>query len=273
MTLETLASSPVGARVIDSLVRYGFATRPITELSEALLYRIVTEAAGAVSAEHWTPDSGRRLPRADEISQSEAERLSRSTIAGAAASWWSTDVATRPQVWLGALAVSPVAGLLATPVEGKPRTAIWTSSAVKGMPSARWPFVESGATCRWPALSIWRIDPSAAARVFEIRAPDDWLYLCENFPGPVVDGWVTPDWARAAECFDGIHLGVDGLIRAQGVVLETAAGLARLEHWDAESTAWLRWPAASVERLGSIENPSHAPVRRGRASPRALRRS
>jgi hypothetical protein len=273
VTLETLASSPVGVRVIDSLVRHDFATRPIGELSEALLYRIVAEAAGDVSSEHWTSDPGRRFPWEDAIAQPDADRLGRATVAGVAASWWSGDVAARPQVWLSAVGVSPVAGLLAPEVEGKPRTAIWTSSAVKGMPSAWWPLVESGATCPWPALSIWRIDPSAGARVFEIRAPDDWRHLCETFPGPVVAGWVTPDWPRVAESFDGIHLTVDGLISTQGVVLETAAGLARLAHWDAESTAWLRWPAASVERLGTIENPSHAPVRRGRASPRALRRS
>jgi hypothetical protein len=56
-----------------------------------------------------------------------------------------------------------------------------------------------------PPTAVWRLTPLADARVFEIRTPADWRRLCEAFPGPAVDGWVTPGWETATDEFDGIH--------------------------------------------------------------------
>src|SRR5439155_5098853 len=135
---------------------------------------------------------------------------------------------------------------------GKPPTAIWTSSALAGQPSAWWPVLRDGADAAPPEgpQSIWRITPDPEARVFEIRVPEDWQWLCEAFPASIRNDLVLPDWEAAADLFDGIHLTVEGLIRVQGLRLETAQGAAMLDDWDAEATAWLRWSVVDVERLG-----------------------
>jgi hypothetical protein len=171
-----------------------------------------------------------------------------------AARWWPDPVGARPQVWLGRVAAAPTSGVLPRSAGGKPPTEIWTSSAVAGLPSAWWPVLREGADSAGPEgpQSIWRLTPHPEARVFEIRTPDDWQWLCETFPGPVADGRVMPGWEAAAEQFDGIHLTVEGLIRVQGLQIETNRGPAMLDNWDAESTAWLRWSVVALERLGNV---------------------
>jgi hypothetical protein len=277
VTFDTIPSSPVGIRMLDTLVADGFATaRPLTDLTEAALYEIVTRAAVEVSSQKWSACSGRYWPWEERVSAELVEKLAGAVATSAASRWWSSGVFDRSQVWLGQDGAVPTDGRSRVACGGKPRTEIWTSSAVVGYPSAWWPVMRDGADGPPPdgPCSIWKLTPRADAHVFEIRAPSDYGRLCDAFPGPVVDGWIMPDWDAAAERYDGIHLTVDGLIRAQGVVIETDQGLAMLDNWDAESTAWLRWPVAALERIGTIEaEPAGRDVRPGRASPRARRRS
>jgi hypothetical protein len=273
VSVNDLTSSPVGVRMLDDLVGHGFATRPLTELSEAELYTIVAAAADEVSATRWTDQPTRSFPWEQRISREAAKRLARAIPTCAAARWWSGGVVDRPQVWLGALTAAPVAGRPCVDSLGTPPTALWTSSAVTGIPSAWWPAIESGTGGRSGARSIWQVNLQAGARVFEVHGPDDWRALCESFPGREVDGWVVPDWSALSEQFDGIHLTVEGLIRTQGVEVETDRGPAMLQSWDAESTAWLRWSFTSVERLGSIRDPSHEPFEFSREVRRGMRRA
>jgi hypothetical protein len=286
MNIDAITSSPVGTRLLDDLVTDELGTaRALSELSESELYEYVTGAAVEVSSEKWSPTPGRSWPWEARVSPAVAERLARGIVTSTAAKWWSVGCGARPQVWIGREFSAPAAGIASPGLAGKPTTAIWTSSAVAGLPSAWWSVLKDGADSAPPEgpQAIWRLTPHPDARVFEIRTPADWGWLCEAFPGPAVDGWVTPGWETAKEVFDGIHLTVEGLIRCQGAAVETAHGIAKLDHWDAESTAWLRWSVASLERLGSVSSArSRTPqarrggfvgVRRGRASPRALRRS
>ena len=267
-TTFDIAATPVGTRMLDDLVSHGFATtRALTDLSEAELYEYVTRAAVEVSSEKWSAAPGRHWPWEERVSKADAQRLARDIVTCAAARWWSAPSAARPQVWIGREFSAPADEIVWPGLAGKPATAIWTSSAVAGLPSAWWAVLKNGADAAPPEgpQAIWRLTPLADARVFEIRTPADWRWLCEAFPGPAVDGWVTPGWETAADLLDGIHLTVEGLIRCQGVEVETEHGLAKLDHWDAESTAWLRWSVVDLERLGTVS--------RGRASPRAPRRS
>ena len=182
----------------------------------------------------------------------------------------------RPQVWLGREDATPADGILTGALAGKPPTAIWTSSAIAGRPSAWWPVMRDGADGTPPdgPQSIWRLTAHPEARVFEIRVASDWQWLCEAFPGSDRNGLVLPDWEAAADLLDGIHLTVEGLIRLQGARLETFNGPTMLDDWDAESTAWLRWPAVDVERLGTVDVERAAPeARPSRATRRGLRRS
>ena len=256
MSFDTIARTPVGARMLDDLVGDGFATaRPLTDLTEAALYEVVTRAAVEVSAQKWSPNPGRLWPWEARASAELVERLAAAVPVCGAARWWSGGVRERSQVWLGHGDAVPIGGRLFVGCGGKPRTEIWTSSALLGQPSAWWPVLKDGADGPPPdgPCSIWQLTPQPDARVFEIRAASDYGRLCDAFPGPVVDGLVVPDWESARERYDGVHLTVEGLIRAQGVEIETERGPAMLEHWDAESTAWLRWSVASIERIGTVE--------------------
>jgi hypothetical protein len=270
MTFDTIASSLVGTRMLDDLVGDGFAaTRPLTDLTEAVLYEFVIRAAVEVSSEKWSACPGRFRPWESSVSQAEGDRLARAVPTCAAARWWSDPVQARPQVWIGAISATPTARVMPESAGAKPPTQLWTSSAVAGLPSAWWPVLREGADSGAPdgPQSIWRITPHRDARVFEVRTAGDWKLLCETFPGPIVDGYANPAWDAVTEEFDGIHLSVEGLILAQGARVETNCGPAMLDNWDAESTAWLRWSVVEVERLGTVTSPrsgSSQPVRRNR---------
>ena len=274
MSFDTIASTPVGTRMLDTLVGRGFGTtRLLNQLSEAELYEVAFDAAFEVSSEKWSSWPEREWRWEDHAPVEAVERLADAVPACSAARWWSAAALARPQVWMGRVAAAPTAGVLAPNIVGKPRTEIWTSSAVEGLPSAWWPYLERRVDGPSGQMSIWRIAPHPEARVFEIRTPADWQWLCERFPGPDVDGWVAPGWEVVAEEFDGVHLTVEGLIRVQGVEIETDRGQALLENWDSESTAWLRWSVASLERLGTVTQAAQPSVTRGRESRRARRRS
>jgi hypothetical protein len=273
-----IMSTPVGLRMLDDLVGDGFArNRSVDDCSEAELYAYVTRAALEVSSEKWSATPGRFSPWEERVSEADAERLARDIVACTAARWWSAPFGERPQVWIGRAFSAPTGGNSYAGLARKPPTAIWTSSAVAGLPSAWWPVLKDGADAAAPVgpQAIWQLTPHPDARVYEIRTPADWRWLCEAFPGPVVDGWVTPGWETATDHFDGIHLTVEGLIRCQGAEIEAGRGTTKLDHWDAESTAWLQWSVASLERLGTVTSGRSAAsqLRRGRASPRAPRPS
>ncbi len=277
-TTFDITSTPVGTRMLDDLVGDGFARdRSVDDCSEARLYEFVTRAAVEVSSEKWSAAPGRFTPWEKRVSEAEGGRLARAVVACAAADWWSDWFGARPQVWIGREFSAPADDIVWPGLAGKPPSAIWTSSAVAGLPSAWWPVLREGADSAPPdgPQAIWRLTAHPEARVYEIRTPADWRWLCEAFPGPAVDGWVTPGWETATDLFDGIHLTVEGLIRCQGVEVETEHGVAKLDHWDAESTAWLHWSVVDLERIGTVSSDRSTPARvtPGRASPRALRRS
>src|SRR6478672_4283029 len=63
VSFDTIAGSPVGTRMLDHLVFDGFAgARPLTDLSEAALYELVTRAAVELSSEKWSTSPGRFWP-------------------------------------------------------------------------------------------------------------------------------------------------------------------------------------------------------------------
>lgn len=276
MSFDTIAGSPVGVRMLDMLVADGSTTEDaISDLSEAALYEIVVDAAEQVSSEKWSASPGRYWPWEERVSGEVVDRLAREVPASAAARWWSGTVFDRLQVWIGGAAAAPTEGTIAPGLAGKPPTAIWTSSALAGHPSAWWPVLRDGADGSPPdgPHSIWRITPHPEARVFEIRVPSDWQWLCEAFPGPVRERLVLPDWEAARDLYDGIHLTVEGLIRVHGVELETHRGPTMLDDWDAESTAWLHWSVIDLERLGTIAVERVTESRPSREIRRGVRRA
>ena len=121
------------------------------------------------------------------------------------------------------------------------------------MVSARQPIVESWYLGAGGRSRAWRIHLREGLRIFEVRSAADWDRLCRSFPGPVMDGFLHPDWSKVCGHLDGV-LTVEGLVRAQAVATGyPAAAATRLRSWDAESTVWLRWPARSIEALGPLD--------------------
>jgi hypothetical protein len=268
--------------LLDDLVCRGIDARRLTALPQTALYTMITSAAAHVSSEKWSdpdpPDSWLRIagsPEGDAL----VDALARCH----ATRWWADRALDRAQLWIGPNDASPQPSDPSTRSYGRPTAVTWTSSALDDGSSAWWHLLREGADGPPPETtqSVWRLTPQADARVYEITTAEDWAELCEAFAFVMVDGYVGPDWAAVANEYDGVHLTVEGLIRAQCVEVETAYGTAKLDNWDAESTAWLRWCFGSVERVGELEPVSshvstpvrHNPIRRAFTSLRARRGS
>jgi len=123
------------------------------------------------------------------------------------------------------------------------------------------------------AITRWHVHVDPAARVFEIRQPDDWQELVERHPStrPVHPnpGWelpglnwrdissllnvpgqraareqmrsfVEPDWNSVAAEFDGVHLTWAGAMTCEGTIIDLPDGdVAMLRGWCSERTLWL----------------------------------
>jgi hypothetical protein len=277
VSIDSLLTTPVGNYLLDELVAH--ADLAAADVTETDLYAFVTRAAAHASSARWRVPPVRIFPWDAVATVEEATALSRAVLTSAAARWWSSRALDRDQLWIGAQDATPGPGRPSPSLYSKPPNDIWTSSALDDGTSAWWPLLRAGPDSPPPeqTQSRWRLTPRAGVRVCEITSAPDWARLCETFPAP--DG--APDWHAVAHEYDGVHLSVEGLIRAQCIAIDTSHGTAMLDGWDVESTAWLRWCFDSVERVGEL-GPDHvhttAPVRTGTvsralASLRARRRS
>jgi hypothetical protein len=238
MDAPEMASSPVGSWAIQFL---GAEGRPVADMGEADLYEAVADSAinvtslGIPAAMAWRrPSDAGAAEAAVEILRCDAAR------------WWHADWRERPQIWLGEGARPPEPQDQRAPASGKPRAAIWTSSAVAGLPSGWWPYFVGRAPVE---LTAWQLSLQPEVRVFEIRSPQDFWSLCQRF-GMRKDkrGLLHPDWDAVGVAYDGVHLTVAGLISTQGVLIQRDPDPVMLWGWDVECTAWLRWPVVAATR-------------------------
>lgn len=265
VTIDSLLSTRVGNYVLDALVERGVTTAAIDAITETALYECVTAGAAEASSAKFRDPPARGFPW-DEVTTLEVvTALSDAVLSSEAARWWSSRALDRAQLWIGAPDAIPQPANPSPRHYDKPPNEIWTSSALDDGTSAWWPRLREGADGPPPTetQSVWRLTPSPAARVFEITSAQDYAWLRSEFA----------DWDAIAQAYDGIHLGVEGLIRAQGV----PCGSVTLDDWDVESTAWLRWCFDGLERVAELE-PDHAhtsvpvrhnPIRRAISSLRA----
>lgn len=242
-----LAATPVGSW----LLRFVDPDPGRIVAAEACLYRAVSDAAVCVTSLGIRAALGIEAPvdRGRPLGDTELE-LAEVVLASDAARWWTAGWHERPQIWLASNDSPPAEGTPGRRELGRPPTALWTSSAVSGLPSAFWPVLE-GRAGRWTA---WEITVKPGLRVFELRSPDDWRWLCHRF-GTTADKtglFFVPDWHAMMTEFDGVHLTTEGLIRLQGVPIAHPRGPTMLWEWDAESTAWFRWPVLTATRLGPV---------------------
>jgi hypothetical protein len=269
VSIDSLLSTPVGHYVLDEIVRRDITVAAIAAISETDLYQCVTAGAAEASSAKFRNPPVRIFPWNEVTTLEAVTALSDAALASEAARWWSSLALDRAQLWIGAQHAVPQPANPSPRHYDKPPNEIWTSSALADGTSAWWPLLREGADRPPPTetQSVWRLMPSPDARVFEIRSAQHYAWLRNEFG----------DWDAIAREYDGIHLTVEGLIRAQVV----ACGSVMLDNWDAESTAWLRWCFDGVERVGELEPDGvhistpvrHNPVRRGFSSLRARRKS
>ena len=146
----------------------------------------------------------------------------------------------------------------------KPRSAIWTSTAMPGLASV-WltdaPYDWSRPARGTKAYGL-RIAPRP--RVFEITTLDDWITLCEafgedstEFYRPTLEPhalrweppFITPDWNAVRSAFDAVHLTFAGFLAVEDEVVPVGNGTTVLSGWDSECTLWLNWVFEGAEPI------------------------
>ena len=149
---------------------------------------------------------------------------------------WFADVAlTSPQLHHGPVPVVRLANGDPRSIVGqKPQGALWTSSPLPDG-STGWSLFDQG---REPVEVAF--DPGGV-RVHHLDDVEDYVRLVTRHPRPV-GGTAHVDWEAAAAELDAVHLTARGLLRIEGLVVDTPAGPACLAGWNAECTAWLRAP-------------------------------
>jgi hypothetical protein len=125
------------------------------------------------------------------------------------------------------------------------------------------------------AAARWAVEVDAAARVYRVDRPEDWVALVERFPKVATEehsGWelpgvnsrrdpdrenleslsrgsarrsnvdshVLPDWRGVATHYDGVHLSWAGFLTAEGYISDLpGGGVTMLRYWSSERTHWL----------------------------------
>ncbi|MFD4641626.1 hypothetical protein ACFWN2_30255 [Lentzea sp. NPDC058436] len=164
-------------------------------------------------------------------SDAAAERIGERMGAG----WFAGVALTSPQLHHGPVPVVRVTNGDPRSVVGqKPRGALWTSSRLPDG-STGWSLLDHG---REPVEVDF--DPHEV-RVHHLDGIKDYVRLVARHPR-TVDGTAHVDWEAAATEFDAVHLTARGLLRIEGLVVDTPAGTACLTGWNAECTVWLRAP-------------------------------
>ena len=226
-------------------------------------------ADAAILLNPWTSHApaarAELLGRAGEVAGLAAEVLADPR----AASWWAP--AGTVQAYLDPAGGRP----RPDPPAGPPAAADQDGSAYAQLPG--WGFVTSTpwpggsglhaavAACvgdlapRYP-LARAEVTVAPHARVYEIRTAADWRALALAHPHrrpagdgamdpPGLAGDLVPDWASVAAQWDGVHLGLGGLLAGLLVPLGPSGDRSVLWTWDFERTVWLRAPFTEVTDL------------------------
>ena len=135
----------------------------------------------------------------------------------------------------------------------------------------------------------WPLTVTPDVRVFEVRAPQDWVELAGRYPLEVTksrrhdwwrvtgwDGtWVVPNFAAIAADFDAVHLTVGGYLTTAGRALSvgggvgvphgsSGGGIARTEE---AKTMLAGWPPDETYWLADVLQTTGRPVRWANPAP------
>ena len=267
------------------------------------------------AAMYWQPPDELDRALAEPAVAEALGPVARAVTAWSAAAWWGTPLPRDKQQFVEALdpewaraapdggpALSGAAdelaawrdstlederGAAARPADpAAPYSGYWWSSPVHsrlvattrplpGLPAVGLELVEDGPG--WRDVACWHLVPSADARVYEIRGPEDWASLAARYPVEVTKSrthdwwrvtgmagaWIIPDYVAVAADYDAVHLTaagralpLDGKLTAGGTIASTM-----LAGWNPDETYWLadvlttagppvRWVNPDREPLG-----------------------
>lgn len=115
----------------------------------------------------------------------------------------------------------------------------------------------------WP-LQCWRMRMPEDVKVYELNGPEDWHRLCVAYPAhDFEDGRLVPDWGAASADWDGVHLGLGGLLSCEQNRRESAEGWSMHEFWHAETTHWLRALEVQCDRMPDYHGGEERPTPSG----------
>ena len=200
----------------------------------------------------WSRDFAQAVPAA--LSRgSRLSSLAREVVAHPGSRWWTDPIDLSRQV-LASDDVRDQASRPASPESNArwedyaQRPARWRiTSTLRGRYSCLDTVIARGVG-EWPMSSYRRFEAEIddSARVREIASPEDWHSLCVSYPrvnqraaSPAGAGTLSPDWARVATQWDGVHLTFMALLTAPFVRVNSAAGTTMLWSWDTEGAIWL----------------------------------
>ncbi len=155
-----------------------------------------------------------------------------------------------------------------------------TTRPLPGLPAVGLELVEDGAG--WRDVACWHLMPSAEARVYEIRRPEDWESLAARYPLDVsksrrhdwwrvtgwAGAWIIPDFAAVAADYDAVHLTVGGYLTTAGRAVALgdqppdgeSGARTMLAGWNPDETYWLADVLTSAGAAARWVNPEAEPL-------------
>ncbi|GLY51466.1 hypothetical protein Lesp01_51220 [Lentzea sp. NBRC 102530] len=138
----------------------------------------------------------------------------------------------------------------------KPQGALWTSSF---LPDGRSAWAEQEVASSHSARRLYRVVfAESDVRAYTLDSLSDFTQLLDLYPSVDDVGRVAVAWSKMASDFDAVHMTARGLLAIEGVEVQARNGVGRLVGWDAESTAWFRFPRTT--RLDPAEGQATAEI-------------
>ena len=106
-------------------------------------------------------------------------------------------------------------------------------------------------------LALWKAKLDQDLKAREINDPTDWHELCLEFPRITPDGRLAPDWMRATDGWDGVHLTPGGMLSCQQARYERDGKWSMLQYWHAEQTHYLGKMSVAAARLPDARRSDH----------------
>ncbi len=202
----------------------------------------------------WSNDFAQTVPAALSRGSSLAS-LAREVVAHPESRWWTAPLDRTRQVLAFDDLLAQIASRPASPEppvrweDYAQRPTRWRiTSTLRGGHSCLDAVIAQGVG-DWGMHTEFRrfeADIEDSARVREIASPEDWHSLCVSWPrvnrsaeSPAGAGTLSPDWARVATQWEGVHLTFMALLTAPFVRHSSAAGTTMLWSWDTEGAIWL----------------------------------